>query len=312
MINILSNPIEVTLNTSTPMSYIDYQVFKIYNNTRELIYTGSAFAVSNSVKIILNDIVSNFYPTNSVDNLSPNLFDFEIVTSTEVKTVNNIAGYISDPNLRYLNPGTDLVNPLYMRLPVIPHIPINTDFRFMCYNEAGLDGYTVNYLDKYNRTYRTEEFENTEPVIIDLINAPTGGSVNINGDTIAIVDECPAKCYLQWIDRTGSVQSQRLDGNVVYNENITNSVLTTYRDVQKVFSSNIQSYYAINTGWIDFDTRKVFESVLVSPSIELLFTNSGISYKVICKNSSFTEERKNKLYNLSIDLYLDTEQKIRY
>ena len=128
-----------------------------------------------------------------------------------------------------------------------------------------------------------------------------------------VFDGCPAKYYLQWQDRLGSVQSQPFDGTDTVSfeyeiDNITNSF------GEKRILNNTQSIkWKINTGWIDEKLYPFYESLFVSPYLRLYDSVNDISYQVLVTDKEFTEKtfqnNSHQMFNLTLNLELNKSQK---
>lgn len=128
-------------------------------------------------------------------------------------------------------------------------------------------------------------------------------------------DECPAKYYLQWIDRYKGVQCQPFNGkssaSISYNvQNITNR----YNEKRPASFENTYSF-DLNTGWLTDKEYPLFESIFVSPDLKLYDTENDMSYKVIVVDKQFVEKtykNQKKMFGFNIKLAVNTTENILY
>ena len=123
--------------------------------------------------------------------------------------------------------------------------------------------------------------------------------------TVAILDDCPTRYYLQWQDRYGGIQSQPFTGSITYQESITRSNITNYKN-QKIITQNVvQPKWELSSGWIAEEDFPYYESLFISPYLKLYDTQKDVSYLVNITNNSFTEKNWNntkKLLSLTLNL----------
>lgn len=132
---------------------------------------------------------------------------------------------------------------------------------------------------------------------------------------VAIVDLCPARYYLQWIDRTGGLQSQPFEGRAVFSEDFTNVQIQNSIGYKR--NVNLQSTlkWTLNTTWLNEEHYPYYESIFTSPYLLLYDTQNDKSYNVIINDKGYTEKtRKNqrKLFNLTINVTANKTQKMYY
>ncbi|MBQ0112013.1 MAG: hypothetical protein KBT03_02680 [Bacteroidales bacterium] len=128
-------------------------------------------------------------------------------------------------------------------------------------------------------------------------------------------DECPAKYYLQWIDRYKGVQCQPFNGksaaSISYKvQNITNR----YNEKRPASFENTYTF-DLNTGWLTDKEYPLFESIFVSPDLKLYDTENDISYKVIVVDKQFVEKtykNQKKMFGFNIKLQINTTENILY
>ena len=124
--------------------------------------------------------------------------------------------------------------------------------------------------------------------------------------TIAILDECPARYYLQWQDRFGGIQSQAFTGKFTYKESFTRNNIITYKNEKKLIQNVVQPKWEISSGWIDEEHYPYYESIFISPYLKLYDTEKNVTYLVTITDTSFTEKNwKNSKQLLNITLNLE-------
>lgn len=134
--------------------------------------------------------------------------------------------------------------------------------------------------------------------------------------TVAKVDICPAKYYLLWQDRYGSMQSQPFTGTEIYSESITQSTNTNYKGYKNISGVDVQPKWKLNTGWITTELYPYYESIFVSPYLKLYITDADEMIDVVLDDSEYTEKTfKNQgkqLFNLEINVSQNKQQNIKY
>lgn len=129
----------------------------------------------------------------------------------------------------------------------------------------------------------------------------------------AILEKCPAKYYLQWVDRYGSLQSQPFDGKTTYSEQIDSVMIQNYSGHNRKVNWQVQPKWELNTQWLEDYMFPYYESIYVSPYLVLYDTTEDIAYDVTVKDSKYKEEqfRNNKqMFNLTLNIELDKKQNI--
>lgn len=122
---------------------------------------------------------------------------------------------------------------------------------------------------------------------------------------VANIDTCPAKYYLQWVDRFGGIQCQPFDGKatpgITYNrENITN-----FLNEKRLSNIGQQAKWEINTNWLDEKYYPFYESIFVSPYLKLYDTKNDKSYNVIVTENEYLEktfDNQRDLFNLTLNV----------
>ena len=133
---------------------------------------------------------------------------------------------------------------------------------------------------------------------------------------VAKVDSCPARYYLQWRDRYGSMQMQPFSKAETYSEDFTRTEIKNYQDTRRLSSISVQPKWKLNSAWIPFDLVPYYESLQVSPYVKLYDTKEDKLYDVILKDTTFTEQtfRNNnrQLWHMEIECEQTDKQNILY
>ena len=133
---------------------------------------------------------------------------------------------------------------------------------------------------------------------------------------VAEIDYCPARYYLQWRDRYGSMQMQPFSKAETYSEDFTRTEIKNYQDTRRLSGISIQPKWKLNSAWIPFDLVPYYESLQVSPYVKLYDTKEDKLYDVILKDTAFTEQtfRNNnrQLWHMEIEVEQTDKQNILY
>ena len=153
------------------------------------------------------------------------------------------------------------------------------------------------------------------------LNLFTGEEVDWFG-TVAEVDVCPAKYYLLWQDRYGSMQSQPFTGTETYSEAVTQTISMDYKGHKNLIGVDVQPKWKLNSGWISEELYPYYESMFTSPYIKLYVTDNtttldrGLMIDVCLTDSEYTEKTfKNqgkKMFNLEVNIEQNKQQNIKY
>lgn len=153
-----------------------------------------------------------------------------------------------------------------------------------------------------------EEAENGEPSIY----AEIGGYFT----KVAEFDECAADYYVQWIDRTGGIQSQAFKNLATMSENFTDSTITDMRGYKRSNRKESALKWVLNTDWISEKLFPYYESLFTSPYILLYDVKNDKSWNVILKDTQYTEKtmknQAGKLFNLTINVEQNKTNSIVY
>ena len=130
---------------------------------------------------------------------------------------------------------------------------------------------------------------------------------------VGVMDGCPAKYYLQWQDRLGSVQSQPFDGTDTVSFDYETDTIKDSFGEKRVLNSEQTIKWKINTGWINEKLYPFYESIFVSPYLRLYDSENDISYSVLVTDKAFTEKtfanNSHQMFNLTLNLELNKTQK---
>ena len=133
---------------------------------------------------------------------------------------------------------------------------------------------------------------------------------------VAKVDNCPARYYLQWRDRYGSMMVQPFSKAETYSEDFTRTEIKNYQDTRRLSGISVQPKWKLNSAWIPFDLVPYYESLQVSPWVKLYDTKEDQLYDVILKDTAFTEKtfRNNdrQLWHMEIECEQTDKQNILY
>ena len=133
---------------------------------------------------------------------------------------------------------------------------------------------------------------------------------------VAEIDYCPARYYLQWRDRYGSMQMQPFSKAETYSEDFTRTEIKNYQDTRRLSGISVQPKWKLNSAWIPFDLVPYYESLQVSPWVKLYDTKEDQLYDVILKDTAFTEKtfRNNdrQLWSLEVECEQTDKQNILY
>lgn len=131
----------------------------------------------------------------------------------------------------------------------------------------------------------------------------------------AEVDECPAPYYLIWIDRSGAYQCQPLEGKCTLSESISTSYRVNAIDESIPYNKTITNRWKLNSGWLNYDQYKAYESIMTSKYLYLYDTENDEGHEVVIDTNEWTEktqQNKDKAFNLQIDVHATRPQNILY
>lgn len=130
---------------------------------------------------------------------------------------------------------------------------------------------------------------------------------------IAKVDICPARFYVQWLDRYGQVMCKPFEGQDDYTESLETVSVQKYVNKERKVYWGVESKWKLRTGWLDDTTYPYYESLFVSPYIILYDSVEDKSYEVLIDDNTYTEkkwENQHQFYNMEINLRHNQKQHI--
>ena len=133
--------------------------------------------------------------------------------------------------------------------------------------------------------------------------------------TVAKFDN-KSRYFLKWMDRYGMAQCQPFKCNHTYSEDITKTTMTNYKNIKKITDVSVNSKWKLNSDWISESLYPFYESIFVSPWLQLYDAKEDKVYSVVLTNTEYTEKtfknQNRSLFNLQLDVELDTKQTILY
>lgn len=189
------------------------------------------------------------------------------------------------------------VTKLYNRNEIY-RVPLSLGFEFDNSNKI-LTAYTRN---------TTIDFDE---IIPDKIIVDTDGDVT----TVAKLDSC-SRYFLKWMDRYGMAQIQPFDSSTIFSEDFNYVEIENYKNERKKSSIKVQPKWKLNTKWLDKNIYPFYESIFVSPYLQLYDAKEDMLYDVILINTDYTEKtfknQGNQMFNLQLDVELNKKQNIIY
>lgn len=156
--------------------------------------------------------------------------------------------------------------------------------------------------------------------ICDLkhLNVTTFSPVNsgVRYDTIVANFDGQSRYFLKWEDRYGMPQCQPFAGTEKYSESIEKEEITNYLNKRKVINFTVQPKWSLNSKNISEKYMPFYESIFVSPYLHLYDAKQDKLYKVVLTNTEYLEKtfrnQGNQMFNIQLDVELDTTQNITY
>lgn len=153
---------------------------------------------------------------------------------------------------------------------------------------------------------------------IDIEDArPDKLVIDTNGEytTIAKFDYC-SRYFLRWMDRYGMPQIQPFDNLTTYSEDFTHQEIINYKNERKNSIIEIQPKWRLNTKWLNKDIYPFYESIFVSPYLQLYDAKEDKLYDVLVTNTGYEEKtfknQNQQMFNLQLDVELNKKQNIIY
>ena len=161
-----------------------------------------------------------------------------------------------------------------------------------------------------NKTLTPCDAKDIEMVVFSPINPALRYSykiANLDGNS---------RYFLKWRDRYGMTQIQPFKGTYTYSENTTKSTITNYKNIKKITDVSVNGKWKLNTDWISERLYPFYESIFVSPWLQLYDAKEDKVYSVILTNTDYTEKtfknQNRSLFNLQLEVELDSKQTIIY
>lgn len=205
-------------------------------------------------------------------------------------------------------PGREMPDPVQLTFPFI--VP---DIRqlevWQTYFEEFQDKDTFTYEDffAYNTGERGQIYGKHTTYVEEEIDVPI---------VLAKIDQCPAKFYVQWIDRLGGVQCQPFDGKDMKTIDYTAISITNNLGKKRPISYSETFTFELNTRYISDKEMPCYEGLFVSPFIKLLDTENNKVYNVLSATNKYQEKTYNNqgkhMYNLTVQLTCDRNENIIY
>lgn len=128
---------------------------------------------------------------------------------------------------------------------------------------------------------------------------------------VAHIDYCPARYYLVWQDRYGATQSQPFNGTCTYGESFVRAETLNSSNTRQLSNVNVQPKFTVTSNWLNFNNLPYFESLFVSPWLQLWDTETGMSFSVVITDTDFSERTfmSNNRQMFSYTLNLETAKK---
>lgn len=150
---------------------------------------------------------------------------------------------------------------------------------------------------------------------MDVITFSPVMSSNRYKSTIANFDN-QSRYFLKWKDRYGMPQVQPFGGTYKYGESITKNTIVNYLNTKKIIDISNAPKWVLNTKWIKQEYYPFYESIFVSPYLQLYDAVEDKIYNVILKNTEYDEKTFNnqsrQLFNLQLEVELDTKEYMIY
>ena len=147
-----------------------------------------------------------------------------------------------------------------------------------------------------------------------LMFSPVNSGVK-NEITVAKFDN-KSRFFLKWKDRYGMVQCQPFSGTELYEENFEKTHTKNFRNERKLVQISNQPKWKLNSNWISQDLYPFYESIFVSPWLQLYDAKFDKLYEVLLTDNTYTEKTfKNQgrqLFNLQLEVEQSRTQNILF
>lgn len=147
-----------------------------------------------------------------------------------------------------------------------------------------------------------------------LVFSPVNAAVKYEM-TVAKFDN-KSRFFLKWKDRYGMVQCQPFSGTELYEENFEKTHTKNFKNERKLVQISNQPKWKLNSNWISQDLYPFYESIFVSPWLQLYDAKFDKLYEVLLTNNTYTEKTfKNQgrqLFNLQLEVEQSKTQNILF
>ena len=137
-----------------------------------------------------------------------------------------------------------------------------------------------------------------------LVFSPVNAAVKYE-QTIAKFDN-KSRFFLKWKDRYGMPQCQPFSGTELYEENFEKTHTKNFKNERKLVQITNQPKWKLNSNWISQDLYPFYESIFVSPWLQLYDAKFDKLYEVLLTDNTYTEKTfKNQgrqLFNLQLEV----------
>lgn len=218
---------------------------------------------------------------------------------------------------------------VYPRIPQLPHtteemwlafmVFLSDEYRYQTsslrpYKDGSRFGtYTLSVANQNNICC----FNTTGLPYSNLTKGDEVRLVKSGGKTIKIadVDQCPAKYYLMWIDRTGGWMSWGFDGRCVMSEDVSTQYSVDMRNRNHTYLKSVNTKWLLNSLPLSLNENKALESILTSPILYIYDVENDESVEVVVitnKYESKTLLNTKRLFNISLEVQTSQSQNILY
>lgn len=303
-------------------SYADTEYEVEYDELLKREYTNTRYAEGNVALPVINQYTRVYYTngTNEIVNFRTvgdydGADDYTITYEfTNILNIDHINIY-----LEFDDGGEEV-------LTITPNVSNWTQINSV---DNSLDRLTINLGMKPDGGYAVNEYISiiTDKIILDMVATVCNAKsmdifvfspINSNRRykyTIANFDN-QSRYFLKWKDRYGMPQVQPFGGTYKYGESITKNTVVNYLNTKKIIDISNTPKWLLNTKWIKQEYYPFYESIFVSPYLQLYDAKEDKIYNVILKNTEYDEKTFNnqnkQLFNLQLEVELDTTEYMIY
>lgn len=131
---------------------------------------------------------------------------------------------------------------------------------------------------------------------------------------IAIFEPKYKRYYLQWQDRFGNMQSQPFNCDINYSEDYDRQEITTSDGKRKLTGVTVKPKWNLYSGWINDNLYYFYESLYISPFINLVDTKYD-NVIGVCITGNYVEKNyhsEKKMININLELEATQNQEYIY